>query len=223
MSESSVERAYDSLRRMAVGFAFKPGERLNEGTVSRALGMSRAPVREAMNRLASEGLLTVVPGQGFFCRQLSISEIEALYEVRGDLEAASVRAAARQGDARALSDLRAAAASLVAAADGLDIDTLIARDEAFHRELARLAGNVERVRILENANARIRFVRQINLERPARTLRSLTDHVAIADAVARGDGEEAAALMLAHLRDSAAQAGAGVRDGLARIYARAVA
>ena len=75
---------------MAIDFAMKPGERLNEGEFARVLKMSRAPVREAMNRLVSEDLLTVIPNQGFSCRRLSASEVNALCEVRADLEAAAV-------------------------------------------------------------------------------------------------------------------------------------
>ena len=64
-SEGNVERAYQALRRMAVNFEFKPGERLNETSLTKRLDISRTPLREALNRLVAEGFLTFSLGKGF--------------------------------------------------------------------------------------------------------------------------------------------------------------
>ena len=69
-SDSFVDRAYERLKRMAIGYHLKPGERLNEGELAKQLGVSRTPLREALNRLAMEGFLRFSPGKGFFCREL---------------------------------------------------------------------------------------------------------------------------------------------------------
>ncbi|HSG95230.1 MAG TPA: GntR family transcriptional regulator, partial [Afifellaceae bacterium] len=65
---------------MAVEYRFKPGERLNESDLSKGLGVSRTPLREALNRLVAEGYLAFRPGQGFFCRGLSPSDLFDLYD-----------------------------------------------------------------------------------------------------------------------------------------------
>ena len=62
---SSVDRVQQHLRAMAVAYAFKPGERINEGALARSLGVSRTPVREALNRLSIEGLLEVRAGAAY--------------------------------------------------------------------------------------------------------------------------------------------------------------
>ncbi len=218
---TNVERAYEFLRRMAIEFDIKPGERLNEGDIARQLAMSRAPVREAMNRLMSEGLLTVVPNQGFSCRRLSASEILALYEVRADLETAALVRIPPEALPAVTGDLAALSQSILDEFDTTPLETLVDRDEEFHLRLAALAGNEARVGILKHINARIRFVRRINLGNPARA-RSLDEHLHVVAALRAGNQAEAAALMRRHLTLSAAEAAAAVSQGLARIYATAV-
>jgi DNA-binding GntR family transcriptional regulator len=222
-SATSAERAYQALRAMAVRFEFKPGERLNEVEIARRLDMSRAPLREAMNRLVTEGLLTVVPNQGFSCRRLSATEIASLYEVRADLEAAGARAAALRANRGALEELDAYWSKVAATQATTAIETLVARDEEFHLRLAALSGNPERVRMLENINARIHFVRRINLETPARLKESFAEHAAVLVRLLQGDGDGAAELLRSHLALSAEEAAGFIREGLARIYAESVA
>jgi DNA-binding GntR family transcriptional regulator len=210
------------LRAMAVRFELKPGERLNEVEIARRLTMSRAPLREAMNRLATEGLLTFVPNQGFSCRRLSASEIASLYEVRADLEAAGARAAALRARRGALEELDAYWSNVAAAQERTPLETLVARDEEFHLRLAELSGNRERVRMLHNINARIHFVRRINLETPARLKESFAEHAAVLTHLLEGDGDGAAELLRSHIALSAEEAAIHIREGLARIYADSV-
>src|SRR5438874_4932491 len=93
VSDSIVDRVYEQLKAMAVSYEFKPGERLNEGELARSLGVSRTPLREALNRHNTESLLRFVPGKGFFCRDLDVHEIFSLYEVRKAIEVAAIRLA----------------------------------------------------------------------------------------------------------------------------------
>ncbi len=85
-TEGSVERAYEALRKMAINFEFKPGERLNETALTKTLDVSRTPLREALNRLVAQGFLTFELGKGFFCRALSPEKVFELYQLRCALE-----------------------------------------------------------------------------------------------------------------------------------------
>ncbi|GBQ62494.1 putative transcriptional regulator [Ameyamaea chiangmaiensis NBRC 103196] len=221
MPSSSVEHAYDVLRRMTVGFEFRPGEHLNEVALARMLGMSRAPVREAMNRLTGEGLVLNRPGLGFFCRGLRASEIGDLYTVRADLESGALAALLPRLDeapVRAvLTALRATWAQLPRAdVAGGGSDHVADQDEAFHTALAALAGNGERDRMLAVVNARIRFVRRADLASVARTAETIADHIAILDALLGATPERAPDLLRAHLDAGARTIEAAVRDGLLR-------
>jgi DNA-binding GntR family transcriptional regulator len=220
---NSVNRAYRVLREKSVRFNFKPGERLNELELAKQLGMSRAPVREAMNRLVTEGLLTVVPNQGFSCRKLSASEIASLYSVRADLEVGGVREAVRQMEPASVQAIAAFWVDVVAQAETLSIDDLVARDEEFHLKIAGLGGNLERVRLLEHINARIQFVRRINLENDARTRDGFAEHHQLLEHLLSGNEVAATDLVRNHLMLNLDQAMEAVRLGLARIYAESVA
>jgi DNA-binding GntR family transcriptional regulator len=79
------------------------------------------------------------------------------------------------------------------------------------------------VRLLENINARIHFVRRINLETPERLKESFAEHAAVMTHLLKGDGDHAAALLRSHLALSAEEAAVSIREGLARIYADSVA
>lgn len=92
-SSSSVVRLYDHIKDRAISFSFKPGERINEVDLAKKLGASRTPLREALNRLTAEGLLTFERGRGFFCRDLKPREIFELYQLRSTLEVTSARLA----------------------------------------------------------------------------------------------------------------------------------
>jgi DNA-binding GntR family transcriptional regulator len=217
-----VTRAYRVLREKTMRFQFKPGERLNEVEVARHLGMSRAPVREAMNRLVTEGLLTVVPNQGFSCRKLSASEIAALYAVRADLEAGGIHEAVCRADPAAVETVARFWEEVVAQSGALSIDDLVGRDEEFHLQVAALGGNSERVRLLENINARIQFVRRINLEDDTRRRNGFAEHRQLLELLSAGQSQAAADLVRRHLMLNADQALDAIRKGLARIYAESV-
>jgi DNA-binding GntR family transcriptional regulator len=217
---TNVGRAYGFLRQMAIEFDLKPGERLNEVEIARQLHMSRAPVREAMNRLVSEGLLTVVPNQGFSCRRLSASEILELFEVRADLETAALAVIPPAALTPALAGLRQLTLSIRNEFGSTDLGILADRDEEFHLRLAAMAGNAERVGILKHINARIRFVRRIRLGEPA-WLSSLEEHLPIIDALEAGDIPAATQILRRHLTLRTAEAAEVVSRGLHQIYASA--
>ena len=84
-------RVYESLRQQAIDYGFRPGERVNEVKLATQLKVSRTPVRAALNRLVSEGLLTLVPNKGFYRQRIDIEAIRSLFELRGAIETMSVR------------------------------------------------------------------------------------------------------------------------------------
>ena len=185
--------------------------------------MSRVPIREAMNRLVSEGLLTFEANRGFACRRLSASEVTALYELRCDLETAAVLEIDPGTAADALAALEAHALATLDGHDAQTASDMVSEDENFHLRLASIAGNAERSQLLESISARIRFVRQLNLELAERRAPALDEHVQIVRALRRGDNSKAAELMRRHLTVSVQVAEASVQRALSRIYAEAVA
>lgn len=215
-SAGHVDRLYQELKSMAISFAFKPDERVNESVLAARLEASRTPLREALNRLVAEGLLVYQPRKGFFCRSLQPKLIFDLYEARLAIERETVR----------LACLRAAAGDVVALRDSLaplrpgkarhEVKDLVDFDERFHIAIARLSQNAELARVLESINARIRFVRWIDME--DRRLVTFGEHLALADAILERDEAKANGLISNHLDRRAEQIAACVREGSSRIY-----
>jgi DNA-binding GntR family transcriptional regulator len=214
-----AELAYSALREMAKTFAFKPGERLNEVELAERLKMSRSPIREALNRLSTEGLLTWRPNHGFFCRQLRATEISSLCEVRIDLELGAIKPAIKCADKRTLRAIKASWQDVVARANALTTEALVGYDEEFHLALARASKNEERVRLLESINVRLNFVRRINLEREDRRRETFREHHAFIDAVIAGNVATAEGHMRRHLLLSAKEALDALPLSLVRIFA----
>jgi DNA-binding GntR family transcriptional regulator len=142
--ESAVQRVYDKVKAMAISFELRPGERLNELEIAREIGVSRTPLREALNRLASDRLLDFSPKQGFFRRALSVKEISDLSDLRAEIERGAVRLAIQRASDRGIERL---AAYLVepGQADAMSGDRILELDERFHEGLAALSGNAENV------------------------------------------------------------------------------
>ena len=219
---SNVDRLYATLRRMAADFAFKPDERINESMLATRLGASRTPLREALNRLVAEGFLTFQTGRGFFCRPLNPQHILDLYEARVAIESEALRLACARASDGAIADmtemLERMAPDYTA---GADIQSLLRMDEDFHLALAGLAGNAELARQLENLNARIRYIRLIDLARMQAVQGDgpgLGAHQAIVSALVRRDAEAADKALRDHIEKRREQATEAVRIAYSQLY-----
>lgn len=215
-SASIVDRVYKELKSRAVNYALKPGSRLNEGEIARSLGVSRTPLREAMNRLTSDGFLEFSPHQGFFRKRLDAREIFELYELRRTIEVAAARLASCRARGEQFDELEAFLSLSAQAAETEPIDKLVSFDEGFHDRIVQMTGNAAMLAALQNINERIRFVRWIDMENNRRSTQK--EHVAILEALRAGNGDTAAALLDHHIDRRMDQIIAQVREGYARIY-----
>ncbi|AIJ22908.1 GntR family transcriptional regulator [Amycolatopsis methanolica] len=198
-----METTYDRVRELIVGGAFPPGQRLTELDLSQRLDVSRTPVREALRRLESDGL--VESGQrGVTVIRLSDAELREAYLVRASLEALTAELAAQRQ--RAGETAPAALARLTGHADDADRATragdLIAgvrHNREFHRHVAVLAGNSLALGFLDRVWDRILVSTQDSLTAPSRTGQVDDEHRRLVAAITAGDGPEAAALARDHV------------------------
>src|SRR5882672_10806283 len=100
-----AEHIYERLKTMAITFAIRPDARVNEVELSKALNVSRTPLREALNRLMVEGFLTRAPNKGFIGRPLDAKQIYDLYELRAALETGIARLACERASDEDLAEL----------------------------------------------------------------------------------------------------------------------
>ena len=217
MTDKHVDNTYTRLKAMAVGFEIKPGDRLNEGALSRELGVSRTPLREALNRLVAENLFDFKPGTGFFCRALDPRTIFDLFELRRILECAAVRLAVERADQKTLEELSADLNARGLSVVNLTVAEACARDEEFHLGIAVASGNTELQHNLERINERIRFIRWVRMTGP-RVSSSKKEHLAIMNALLERDADAAAEAISRHIEGRREQIGAAVREGIANIY-----
>jgi DNA-binding GntR family transcriptional regulator len=211
-----VDRLYQQLKTMAVNFELKPDQRVNESELAEKLGASRTPIREALNRLVAEGLLTFQPRKGFFCRPLQPKIIFDLYETRLAIEKETVRLACERSSQADVAALRASLEDVRPGKAQYEVEALVHSDEALHSGIARLSGNDELTRILGNIQEKIRFVRWIDMENRRQT--TFGEHLAIVDAIYERDTVKALRLIGAHVERRSEQITAVVREGYSRIY-----
>ncbi|MCC7485217.1 MAG: GntR family transcriptional regulator [Burkholderiales bacterium] len=211
-----AEQIYERLKSMAITFAIRPDARVNEVELSRALNVSRTPLREALNRLMVEGFLTRAPNRGFIGRSLDAKQIYDLYELRRSLEESIVRLACERASGEDLAGLEAFVKDSIARREKEDTASLLALDEAFHERVAELTRNREMVRALKAINARIHFVRWLDMKRRY----TQQDHLRIVRALRARDAARAAGLVEEHISRRLDQIVEVIRMGYAEIYTR---
>lgn len=216
MSVPRVDALYEVLKARSIAFAFRPGDRLNEVALARELEASRTPLREALNRLVSEGLVTFRPGEGFFARPLEPKTIYDLYELRVILETAAVRLAAERADTATLDAFATGHADAEARLYGMTVGEATEDDEAFHLAIAQMTGNDALVARLNGVNEQIRVVRWVDMARRSHDTR--TEHARMVEALLARDGPAAEALMERHITRRMDQVVDAVREGISHIY-----
>jgi len=194
------EQAYQQLKQMLVDGTYVPGTFLSERRLAEQLGMSKTPVRAALERVEAEGYITVSPQQGIFVRELSLREIKEHYEIRMALETHIVRRLAGSLAPEQVDSLdRNLNAQLVALQEN-DIMTHVAHDRDFHLLLATCLDNQEILRVMQRQQERaFRVTSQISMHHPSRMQESYEEHLGIFEAVRDGEGNRAAERMLHHL------------------------
>ena len=217
----STERAYTMIRRMVVDFELRPNERINEVQLARELALSRSPVREALNRLATEGFLSFVPNRGFFFRSPDIAELVQIYEARAVLEKGAFALACTRATAAQVRDVEQFWADALVEYARRDPDRILELDEAFHLTLASLSGNRELVRQLTAINARIRFVRRIEIGRGPRHASMIGDHDELIDALRGRAVVRGQKALTAHISMSIEDAADVLKEAVFKAYVAA--
>jgi DNA-binding GntR family transcriptional regulator len=192
-------RAVSVLREMVLSGRMRAGERLNEVELAHALQISRGPLREAIQRLRSEGLLTAVSGRGAFVRTFTIDTLRELYEVRIALETHGVRLAARNSDSDGIQQLRQLLADTDQALAG---DHAYPQDLDFHQRIMELADNHALLDVATEVHRQIHLARTRSGHVSTRARQALEEHQEVLKHLADGDGERAAEVLATHLRAS---------------------
>ena len=198
------EAAYEALRAEILAWDLAPGAVLAEVELSARLGLSRTPVREALARLVSDGLVEPLGGRGLVVSAVSAENVVELFELRQALEAqASALAAQRRAlpPFLALQDeLREAPGMLAEADPGRHAYfDLVSR---FDDEVDRAVRNPFLVSALAGVRTHLVRIRRLSRDNPARLLDAAREHLLIVDAIVAGDAQLAADATRVHLHRS---------------------
>jgi len=195
------ERAYVEIKRLILDGKLAPGSFIAERQLAGQLGMSKTPVRSALERLETEGFVSISPQQGAIVRDLSINQIADQYEIRSALETFVARSLSGRLTPAQIqsvqSNLQAQHANLQAG----DVDRGVALDEEFHALFCEFLGNQEILRVMGQLRDKIhRVITEVFRLNAGRMGSSYAEHRAIAEAVIQGDPEGAARRVEEHLR-----------------------
>jgi DNA-binding GntR family transcriptional regulator len=194
------QRVYDHLRAAILSGRLEPGAELAEVPLSEELGVSRGPIREAIGRLASEGLVTVRPRRGAVVSPLSKEEFLELYQVREALERMAVKLAVRRLQPEDFAALQGLIDDMATHAERGQVDEFFEANAAFHARLIDASGNAKLGEMYRQLLDQIGRYRTRSLRLRGNLQRSIAEHAAILRAAKRGDAERAAHLMSEHIR-----------------------
>ncbi len=196
---SLVDAAHAEIRQRILDNVWPPGHRALEQEVALALGMSRTPVREALMRLAGEGLVEVVPRHGMRVLPVSPADMQEIYQILTALECMAAELLARRQPAKAeLEPLVDATAAMDRALKAEDLDAWAAADERFHAQLVALAGNRQLEATVLNYWDRAHRARMFTLRLRPKPVNSTQEHRQMLERISAGDAEGAARVTRAH-------------------------
>ncbi|NWF55347.1 MAG: GntR family transcriptional regulator [Syntrophaceae bacterium] len=199
-------RAYRELKRIILEGQVGPGEKLNEGDLAAALGISRTPIREAINRLEKEGLVDIFPQRGAFVVQFTEKDVYELFLIRENLEGLAARLAAEKITPASLAKLEACVEGFQEPFQDRDIQRYSREDLKFHQTIVLLSDARRLIQLVSALHDHIRMFRLTTRGLSDRMKASLADHRQIIEALRKKSPDEAEQRMRQHLQR--------VRDGV---------
>lgn len=189
------------LKKSILNGVYGPGSRLNEAELAESMGVSRSPIREAIQRLAKEGLVELVPRKGSFVTSLKLDEVKELFELREVLEIKAAELAAQRISNQELSQL----SKLL-----FDTSDLIKRKKYrqypwnldFHKQIASCAKNRYLLEKIYDTNVHLLLVRHKSGLETGRAEKALQEHKRIFEAIRNKDAGSAGQFMKEHIRFS---------------------
>lgn len=193
---------FSQLEEMILSRKILPGERINESKLSSALGVSRAPLREACRILERYGMVEVRTNRGTFVKEINLKEMEGLYDIRSVLDALAVEKACERISKKQIEELRGFLETMRNAKKKGDTQQYFKNNLKFHAKILHIADNANLMELCESISKKSSLFRGTSLAIPGRLEISLKQHEAIFDAIIAGDSTQAAQLMKCHIMDA---------------------
>jgi GntR family transcriptional regulator, rspAB operon transcriptional repressor len=193
------DQAYEAIKDRIITCQFRPGECINEASVSALLGFGRTPVHQAIDRLMLEEMVDVIPRKGVIVKPVILQDVMQMIEVRLVNETQCARLAAERAEDGHISEMSAVLAKASRAIDEQDIHTLMTLDREFHLSLANAGKNFELAEILRRLNERSLRFWFISFTTPDHHRSFQRQHEAVFEAVRKHDADAAEDAMRVHI------------------------
>lgn len=194
------QRVHEFLCMEILSNRLPPGTELQEVALSESLGVSRGPIREAIGRLAAEGLVTVRPRRGAVVRSLSKEEFLEAYQVREALEMMAIRLAVPRLTAEHVKTLQSLIDAMAEHAERGKVHDFFEANATFHEAVFEACGNRKLMEVYRQLLGQMGRYRMRSLALRGNLQRSVAEHRAILRAAKTGDADKAAHLMSEHIR-----------------------
>jgi DNA-binding GntR family transcriptional regulator len=199
MNESRASRLRDEIEEDIATGRLRPGERLDEVSLAQKFGVSRTPIREALQQLAAAGLIDMRPHRGALVSAPDPKRLLEMFEVMAELEAMCGRLAARRLQPDSEQALKSTLAACSHAAEETDSDGYYYENERFHRAIYAASRNAFLAEQAMALSKRLSPFRRLQLRVRNRLKTSQAEHEQIVAAILAGDGELAAERLRAHV------------------------
>jgi len=192
----------EALRQAIVTGTLKPGERLMEIQLAEELGVSRTPIREAIRRLELEGFLVMIPRRGTYVADLSIKDINEVFEIRTALDVLAAGLAAERITEEELEQMERLLVQIGEYIEAEDADGIVDADTQFHDILYRASRNDRLVGIISNLREQFTRFRSVSMAYPGRIGNTLDEHRRLVEAIGQRDVEQAQQCAREHLENA---------------------
>ena len=193
-------QAYEQIKRKIVSLEWPPGSVIDEALLQAELDLGRTPIREALQRLALEKLVVIVPRRGMFVADIGLMDLQRLFEVRVVLECMAARLAAQRGTEEQWQRMESALAGLPQNTESVDNQAIIAVDQICHEIIYEAVDNEFLRDTLVTMYALSLRLWYFALSKIGNMRAAVLEHVAILDALKAGDAELAARLLEQHIK-----------------------
>jgi DNA-binding GntR family transcriptional regulator len=197
-TESLSAQAYERIRRSIIRLELAPGDVLREDALRERLDIGRTPIREALQRLARDQFVTVIPRRGMFVSSIDVDELSMLYETRAMLEPYAARLACLRGTPAHWDEMAAVIEGSLRA--GVPPHDLLAVDRRCHEIIWDAAGNRFLTDTLDMLYAHSDRVWHMYLADVADTRHAVDEHIEVLELLRAGDPDACAAALEAHVR-----------------------
>jgi DNA-binding GntR family transcriptional regulator len=209
---------FSTLKERIIHWEYPPAHRFTEEELCDEFGVSRSPVREALQMLVENGLVTKEAYRGYTVRQPDLEEIHELYDVRLALELFVVETLALNGMPETEWQQQHDTWQNILDHLPQSTDDFAANDENFHEGLAALTGNQALAQYLRNIDERLHFVRTNDITTPERLAETCQQHLVILDCIKTGEVGQAREAIRQNIENGRKKVEVAVREVLVRSF-----